>query len=130
MVEAPDVSVNRIRDDFEAIWLMNVQTVVRIRKSETEAGNYGHVGEVSDDSRTNVVLNIQGITSDSYAREEYGLDTAGSTFHCYAKYDTDLVGTDRIEMAGAIYVISNLNRSYKDGQVGFYEFDLLSESLT
>ena len=127
---AIDVDVQRVREDFEAIWLLNVKEVELIKESETEAGNYGYDGEDSTRTSNTIQINIQGVTSGSYDRIRQGMDTSGSVFHCYVKYDQAILPTDRIKIGESVFIIKNLNQSFKDGQVGFIEFDLVSENWT
>jgi len=123
-----NVDIDRIREDFEAIWLLNVKEVELVKESETEAGNYGYDGEDSSRSSTLISINIQGISSGSYDRIREGMDTSGSIFHCYVKYDQVILPTDRIKIGESVFIIKNLNEGIKDGQTGFIEFDLVSEN--
>ena len=125
----PDVDITRIREDFLAIWEKNVSTAVLIRKDDPDAGNYGSIGNDSGVTRRTISLNVQGLTSGSYERKAYGLDTTGSIWHVYALYTEDIRNTDRIEYANMVFTIANLNNSIKDGQTGFIEFDIVSEVL-
>lgn len=123
-----DVSVTRIREDFEKIFLANVQTVTLIRESEPDAGNYGYIGVQSGREEREIQLNIQGISSGSYNRERYGIEGARSILHAYARYSEDIQNNDIIIVNGIEYFIINLNKSFKDGQVAFQEFDLASKN--
>lgn len=123
-----DVSVTRMREDFEKIFLANTQTVTLIRDSYVDAGNYGQVGVDNTREEREIELNIQGISSDSYRREKYGLDSAASILHAYAKFDEDIQNNDIILIDSIEYFVINMNKSYKDGQVAFQEFDLSSKN--
>lgn len=126
MTEVPDLDVNQVREDFEAIWQKNTVTAILQVKTETEAGNYGYDDENDEGITTSLItVNIQGLTSQAYQMKLQGLIRAGATFHAYVKYDVTLENDDRILWDGIIFVVKNWNDSMYAGQRVFREFDLV-----
>ena len=125
MTNIPDIEVQDLREDFALIFEKNKIDATIVRQSEPEAGNYGYDDETAIPTTSEIQVNIQGISSQSYDRVVQGLITKGSVFRAYVKHSTILRNDDRIRWAGIIFVIKNWNESFKDGQVAFQEFDLI-----
>lgn len=121
-----DIDVTTLREDFESIWQLNKIVAIKQVHSETEAGNYDYDDETSVITTSVIELNIQGVgQSDGYQRKLAGIVTAGDSYHAYIKYDTTIDNDDTILYGGVKFVVKNYNKSYKDGQVAFQEFDLV-----
>jgi hypothetical protein len=122
-----DIDVTTLREDFASIWELNKIVAIREISSETEAGNYDYDDETSIITTSLIEINVQGISTDYYTRKLAGIVTAGSVYKAYIKYNTIIENDDRIYYGGVKFVVKNYNKSYKDGQVAFQEFDLVVE---
>jgi len=121
---APDIDVNRMRDDFEAIWLLNITTVVLVRDTNPQGGDYFNDDISTTPIERDIDLNIQGVSTGQYSREQQGIITAGQRWHCYALWNEDISSTDIIYWSGDKFRIENLNTGYKE-QFVFQEFDIV-----
>lgn len=103
--------------------------VVRQRRTDSQAGDYFHEGEEAGISETTVYLNIQGASSEQYAREKYGISSTGAVFRAYARHFEDLNNLDIILWNDLKFIIKNWNKAYHNGEVGFQEMDLVRIDL-
>lgn len=123
--DIPDLSLDEIREDFFDIWQKNITVVTQIRKSISDAGNYGSEEEDNDNEVDKEIrINIQGAGSDEYSREKYGIDTSSHSWHCYCLHTENLSNEDRILWNGTRFIIKNLNQGTYAGERVFWEFDL------
>ena len=123
---APNVDSTRMRSDFFAIWRNNVTVAVQLRRTDSEAGNYGSDDEaVEFEVNKEIYLDIQGRSSGSYTQEVYGLNPSPSILHAYALHTESFTSRDNIIWKDIRYGIKNLNESrHDDGSLIFIEFDL------
>lgn len=124
MTDVPDLDLSQVREDFRAIWIKNTVIAVRQISDPVEGGNYGDEDEPPVESTSQIIVNIQGVSSNSYQRLKPGIISAGSIFHAYVEWDTDLANDDRILWNGIIFIVKNWNDSMYAGQTAFREFDL------
>lgn len=121
----PDVSLARIRSDFGFLFPTNKITVTLLKYDTPLAGNYGSIGEEYDAIESTIEINIQGNGTGQYSREEWGIDSTSKSWHCYVKYDVDVANDDRVIWNGTRFIVKNANKSTKDGNIAFIEFDLV-----
>lgn len=121
---APEISIQRIRSDFEAIWRQNVVPVTRQRRGNSEAGDYFNEGEEEAITDTTIYLNIQGTSTEKYSREKAGISTTGALYHFYARHFEDLQNLDVIIWDGKYFIMKDVTKSFHNGQIGFIEGDL------
>jgi hypothetical protein len=122
--QAPGVTVQRIRSDFEAIWKQNIKEITITKKSDWQAGDYFHEGMAPGTVAAMIFLNLQGVSTEHYERKQYGITTVGATYHAYARWFEDIDNLDEISFDGHMYIVKNHNKSMHNGSVGFQEFDL------
>jgi hypothetical protein len=127
---APDVSAEKMRQDFYNVWIRNLTIVIQQRMKDTEAGNYGSDNESEEfEVDKEIYLNIQGSSSNAYKLAQYGLDTTQRIYKCYALHTEDFVPRDRIIWGGRKFRIVNLNQGLKNGTTGpriFWELEIVS----
>lgn len=120
-----DVSIDRIRSDFQLIFDLHKTTVQRIRDSNPEAGDFFSVDEANTTTTTDIEISIQG-TPDAIQRLRQGVTIPKGRLHCYVLYTTEILPTDIIQIGTLKFKINNLNDGIKSGLSGFKEFDLMS----
>lgn len=123
--EAPDVTADRIKSDFEAIFERNMVEVEVKRQTDPQAGDYFHEGESPGWTSFKIWMCTQGETSDKYAREKYGITTVGAVHKAYARHFEDLQNLDQVYWNGIKFIMKDLNKSIHNGIVCFQSFDLV-----
>ena len=121
----PDVSIDRIRNDFGLIFDTHKTTAVRIRDSEPTSGEFFNEGTSNTTTRTNIEVSVQG-TPDAIKRLAQGVSVPQGLVKGYVEYTTDINENDLFEIFGQKFKIGNLAESIKSGNSGFKEFDLVS----
>lgn len=123
--QAPGITIERMRSDFEAVWKKNIVEVTIERRAESQAGDYFHEGEDPGITTSKVWANIQGSSTGQYAREKAGLSTTGAQWHAYVRHFEDIQDLDVLIWNGKRFIIKNRNAAYgHNGEIGFIEFDL------
>jgi hypothetical protein len=129
----PDIDLDRIRDDFEDIFLGHFVKVTRYRSNNTDAGNYGSFDEDSGLQGKDIEICIQGSGSDDYKWAEFGKDTSSKSWNCLARYNVDLINDDIIIFNLTRFRVIGMNRAIKGvgtnnilDSIGFIEFKLQS----
>ena len=122
--QAPGITVQRIRSDFEAIWKKNIVEVTIERKTEAQAGDYFHEGENPGITTFKIWANVQGTSTGLYGREKAGLSTTGAQWHAYVRHSEDIRDLDVFIWNEKRFIIKNRNAAYHGGEIGFIEFDL------
>lgn len=128
MTSIPDFDLNRVRNDFEAIFDLNSVTCKIVRESNVESGDLFNETTSSTQTQTNVKLNIQGISS-IIQRANEGVTTKDLTLNAFAKYNTDLQENDIVIVSTSNialrFKIDNFAPGMKgDNQYVFKEFTL------
>ena len=123
--EAPGITAERMKRDFEAIWKQNIVLTTLTRASDSQAGDYFHEGDDPGKVTMQVWMNIQGKTSGYYGREKPGISTTGAEYHAYVRHDQDIQNLDVITWNKKKFIVKELNEGIHNGIIIFKEFDLV-----
>lgn len=120
----PDISVAKMRKDFEKIFNMHKKidcTIIRY----ANAGSGDFFDETGDQSTEKIIaeISIQG-TPDSIERLRQGIEMPKGALQCYIKHDVHLLPSDLIDIDGRYFKINNLKDGIKNGDTIFQEFNL------
>jgi len=137
--DVPDVSSDRIREDFNRIFERNTIQVELIKhriEDDPENADFFGTRTPSKVNRKKIKLFITATISDSYKRREQGIVTNDSTFKAYATHNTVVDNNDMIKFLrttkildfnvkrGQLFIIQEHNKSFYHGQFCFQEFNL------
>ena len=120
----PDISIKRIRSDFEKIFNYHSYTCTLIRFSDPSSGDFFDISGDSGTTQIPIRISIQG-TADMIQRLIQGIEMPKARIHCFTKYDTiEIRPTDLIKFKDKYFKINNFHEAIKNGEIAFYEFDL------
>jgi hypothetical protein len=119
----PDVSVSRMRSDFEKIFNMHKYSCTRVAYADAQAGDFFDIDGATTTTTTSIDVSIQG-SSDDISRLVQGIEIPKGKVVCYVKHTTTLNPTDLIKIGDKYFKINNLYDSIKNGDVIFKQFNL------
>ena len=138
--EVPDVEVDRIREDFEAVFNANaveVEIIRHVDQDVPEGGDFFGTRTRTKVLRKRVTLFFYAKGTDAYQRTEHGITTAFTSFGAYALHDTEIKNNDLIKFLrttkikdfviarNTLFKIASHDRKHYHGQFCYQDFDLI-----
>lgn len=136
--EVPDVEIQDMREDFEAIWSKNAVDVELIRFDNeydvVENADFFGTNTRSVVTKKIIKMNIQ-ISSANPDRVDAGVRKI-DTYHCYVRWNEEIKLTDKIRFIndyklgaeylrkGDTFIVQNVSGGIHHGQYAFHEFDI------
>lgn len=119
----PDVSVDRLRRDFDKIFGVHNYTCELIRYDDAQSGDFFGESGSSIISRTKIKISLQG-TNDDIIRLTQGIEPPKGVIECYVKDNVNLRPEDLIYFSNRYFKINNLRDGLKNGSIIFQQFNL------
>jgi hypothetical protein len=119
----PDVSVNRLRQDFDKIFGVHNYTCDLIRYVDAQAGDFFDESGSSTKVTHKIKISLQG-TNDDINRLSQGIEPPKGVIECYVKNDVNLKSEDLILFSNRYFKINNLKDGIKNGETIFQQFNL------
>ena len=119
----PDVSVERLRRDFEKIFGVHSYTCDLIRYSNAQSGDFfDNTGDL-EVTRKRIKISLQG-ANDDITRLVQGIEPPKGVIECFVTAEVKLLPEDLIYFSNRYFKINNLYDGLKNGSIIFQQFNL------